>query len=225
MILGSARQAIHDAYATDLTSPGLQVSLREPAKKPDFTGFLENAHRCSEETREALLAEYNPVGFYAEDRVGKDSTDSRICHTAEAGMIISVVEGLGEPFSSWAKWAYGPRTRDFMPEQYRLFRWLDRDVSENFASIDRDYRKATVAKIRDVVAYSILDYRSYVISEQHLYPVSLIINRCGIVRQNWRRDFQPWHRYYWGLCDTYLDRTSLPPVAEAVSRLKGSDDY
>ncbi|MFK0569910.1 hypothetical protein [Endozoicomonas sp.] len=136
-------------------------------------------------------------------------------------MIISAVENLEEPFRSWAKWAYGPRTQEYLPEQARFFRWLDQDVRDNFSSIDRVYRGVTKAIIRDVVAYSVMDYRSYVVSERHLYPTSLIINRCKIHRQNWKRDFESWHQYYWNLCDEYLDRSALVVVGGVVARLKG----
>ena len=97
-----------------------------------------------------------------------------------------------------------------------FFQWLDSSVTENFASIKREYQEATKQKIRGVVAYCVMDYRSYIISGKHFYPVSLIINRCGIIRQNWKRDFESWHLYYWSLCDTYLDKACLSPVAEAV---------
>ena len=49
---------------------------------------------------------------------------------------------------------------------------------------------------------------------------SLIINRCKIQRQNWKRDFEPWHEYYWKYCDQQLDRMALVPVANSVQRLK-----
>lgn len=101
-------------------------------------------------------------------------------------MIISVVENLDEPFRSWAKWAYAPRTQEYLPEQSKFFKWLDADVLDNFSCIDRVIRDSTKIKIKDVVAYSVMDYRSYTISEKHLYPVSLIINRCVIIRQTGR---------------------------------------
>ncbi len=220
MILLSARQAIHDAYALNLTSKGLEVNFVSEAKKPDFAQYLRNVHRCKDETRDRLLDEFNPVGFFTEDSSQKLNTNNLICHAVEAGMIISAVEGLPEPFKAWAKWAYGPRTEEFLPEQGRFFRWLDQDVTENFESIDRVYREVTREKIRDVVAYTVLNYRSYVINGKQLYPTSLIINRCKIHRQNWKRDFESWHDYYWNLCDTYLDKSALPSVASIVLRLK-----
>ncbi|WP_257285163.1 bacteriophage antitermination protein Q [Endozoicomonas sp. SESOKO1] len=220
MQLTTARQAIHDAYATHLTSKGLEANFRAEAKKPDFAKYLRTVHRCKEETREALLEEFSPVGFYAEDTSQKLDTNSMICHAVEAGMIISAVERLDDPFKAWVKWAYGPRTEEFLPEQGRFFRWLDNDVTENFASIDRVYREVTKEKIRDVVAYTVLNYRSFVISGRELYPKNLIINRCKIHRCNWKRDFETWHDYYWNLCDHYLDRLGLPTVASVVLRLK-----
>ena len=65
----SARQAIHDAYATNLTSKGFEV---------------------------------NPEGFRS-SKTNKQNNDNRICHTVEAGIVIAAVEGLEEPFRSWAK--------------------------------------------------------------------------------------------------------------------------
>ncbi len=220
MQLTSARQAIHDAYALNLRSREFEVSQVAPIKKPDFSAFLRSAHRRKKETRKQLLSEHNPVGYYREDRSGKQNNNHRVADTVEAGMIISVVERLPEPIKSWAVWAYGPRTQDFLPEQARFFRWLDGDVMANVEAIDRVYREATRHKIRDVVAFTVLDYRSYILSERHLYPVSLIINRCRIQRQNWKRDFKPWHDYYWRLCDEYLDRYCLPAVGKVIARLK-----
>lgn len=216
----SARQAIHDAYATNLTSKGFEFNQLTSTPKPDFTAYLQNAHRCKPETREKRLTDFKPVGFYSEDRTGKNTINNQICHNVEAGKIISVVESLEDPFRSWAKWAYGPRTQEYLPEQRRFFEWLDNDISENFASIDRKYREATQAKIRDMVAYCVMDYRSYILSGNHLYPISLIISKCGIIRQNWKRDFQPWHHYYWCLCDEYLDKASLSAVGALVWKLK-----
>ena len=220
MKLRSAREAIHDAYATHLTSKGFEASFVSPAKKPDFGHFYRSVHSLNENRRERRISEFSPVGFYSGDRSDRSNNNASVCHAAEAGMVISTVENLPEPFKSWAKFAYGPRTQEFLPEQAQFFRWLENDVVENFENINRVYRKATKDKIRDVVAYAVLDYRSYSISERHLYPVSLVISRCGIIRQNWNRDFLPWHRYYWNLCDSFLDQTCLPPVAQIVKRLK-----
>ncbi|UYM16217.1 hypothetical protein [Endozoicomonas euniceicola] len=215
----SARQAIHDAYATNLTSKGFEVNLVALSCSPDFSQHLQSIHRRKQQHREKLLAEFNPVGFYSEDRIGKDCNNHRICHNVEAGKVISVVESLDEPFRSWAKWAYGPRTQEYLREQRTFFQWLDNDITENFSSIDRKYREVTKQKIRDVVAYCVMDYRSYIISGKHLYPVPLIINRCGIIRQNWKRDFESWHRYYWDLCDEYLDPGCLLALGAVLGNL------
>ena len=162
----------------------------------------------------------NQVSFRSGNGSQKQNNDYRICDAVEAGKVIAAVEGLEEPFRSWAKWAYGPRTQEFLPEQARFFEWLDRNVADNFDSIDRDYRKVTKQKIRDVVAYTVLDYRSFSINGQHLYPASLVINRCKIHRQNWKRDFLPWHGHFWNICDEFLDRACLPPVAGVVGKFR-----
>ena len=219
MKLRSARQAIHDAYALHLTSKGFDFDFRERAKKPDFSGFLQKAYQRSEKDRERMLSGFAPVGFYSEDRSQRQDNNAQVRNAVEAGMIIAAVERLPEPFCSWAKWAYGPRTEDFLPEQGAFFRWLDQDVEDNFASITRVYRKATRGKIRDVVVYAVLDYRSVVVNGRSLYPESLVIKKCQIHRGNWKRDFEAWHGYYWRLCDSYLDSVALPPVARVVHRL------
>ncbi|WP_419831252.1 hypothetical protein [Endozoicomonas atrinae] len=187
MILLSARQAIHDAYAVHLTGKSYAI---------------------------------DPQEFWESNQGKNPNINQQICNAVEAGMIISTVEGLDEPYKSWAKWAYAPRTEHHLPDQGRFFEWLDRDVRQNLESIERKYREVTKEKIRDVVAYAVLDYRAFVINEIHLYPVSLIINRCNIQRQNWKRDFEPWHEYYWQFCDQQLDRMALVPVANSVQRLK-----
>ena len=62
------------------------------------------------------------------------------------------------------------------------------------------------------VKLDVMDYRSFIISKKHLYPTSLIINRCRIHRQNWQRDFESWHQYCWTLCDESFDRSALEVV-------------
>ncbi len=215
----SARQAIHDAYAMNLTSKGFEVKQTIAVRKPDFAAFLRNTHRKKIKKRKQLLAEFNPVGFYRDDQSHRQTINHRICDTVEAGMIIAVVESLPEPIKSWAVWAYGPQSRDYLREQGRFFSWLDRDVENNFAAIDRNYRPATRLKIRSVVAYTVTDYRRFILSGEHICPVKEIIKRCNIQRQNWKRDYQHWHEYYWNLCDTYLDRGCLPVVARVVGRI------
>ena len=135
-------------------------------------------------------------------------------------MVIATVESLEEPYSSWVKWAYGPRTAHTLPEQGRFFQWLEQDVMTRLEGMERNVRQATCDKVRDVVAYTVLDYRSYSLNERHLYPVNLIIKRCKIHRGNWKRDFQFWHEFYWNFCDRQLDRTALIPVANTLNRLR-----
>ncbi|WP_163372648.1 bacteriophage antitermination protein Q [Endozoicomonas acroporae] len=153
--------------------------------------------------------EVNPLAFRAGSQSSKLDNNLLICNAVEAGKVIAAVEKLDEPFRSWAKWAYAPRTEHFMPEQGRFFQWLEQDVTEQLAKSGRDYREATKQRIRDVVAYTVLDYRSYVTNGQHLYPSSLIIKKCRIQKQNWKRDFQMWHAKYWNVCDKILDANTL----------------
>lgn len=162
----------------------------------------------------------NPKDFWEEGQSKKPDNNQQVCNAVEAGMVIATVESLEEPYSSWAKWAYGPKTEHTLPEQARFFQWLEQDVMSRLDGMERNIREATREKVRDVVAYTVLDYRSYSINERHLYPVNLIIKRCKIHRQNWKRDFQSWHEYYWNFCDRQLDRTALIPVAETLDRLR-----
>ena len=163
--------------------------------------------------------EVNPLASRMGSHSIKQENDLLICNAVEAGKIIAAVEKLDEPFRSWAKWVYAPRTEHFMPEQGRFFQWLEQDVTENLAKSERDYREATKQRIRDVVAYTVMDYRSYVTNGQHLYPASLIIKKCRIQRQNWKRDFQEWHGVYWKMCDEYLDKTALIGIVRDVQSL------
>ena len=77
----------------------------------------------------------DPREFWERGQGKVPNINQLICNAAEAGMIISTVEGLDEPYKSWAKWAYGPRTEHHLPDQGRFFEWLDRDVRENLESI------------------------------------------------------------------------------------------
>ena len=153
--------------------------------------------------------EVNPLASRMGSHSIKQENDLLICNAVEAGKIIAEVEKLDEPFRSWAKWVYAPRTEHFMPEQGRFFQWLEHDVTEKLAKSERDYREATKQRIRDVVAFTVMDYRSYVTNGQHLYPTNLIIKKCRIHRQNWKRDYQPWYESYWLFCDSCLDKKSL----------------
>ena len=162
----------------------------------------------------------DPREFWQEGSSKKPDNNRQVCDAVEAGMIIAAVERLEEPYCSWAKWAYGPRVEQTLPEQARFFHWLEQDVMNRLVGMERNYRQATRDKIRDVVAYTVLDYRSYAVTERHRYPVKRIIKRCKIHRGNWQRDFQPWHDHYWNFCDRQLDRTVLIPVARVVHRLR-----
>ena len=158
--------------------------------------------------------------FWEEGQSKKPDNNQQVCNAVEAGMVIATVESLEEPYSSWVKWAYGPRTVHTLPEQGRFFQWLEQDVMTRLEGMERNVRQATCDKVRDVVAYTVLDYRSYSLNERHLYPVNLIIKRCKIHRGNWKRDFQFWHEFYWNFCDRQLDRTALIPVANTLNRLR-----
>lgn len=153
--------------------------------------------------------EANSLAFHSGSQSSKLDNNLLICNAVEAGKVIAAVEKLDEPFRSWAKWAYGPRTEHLLPDQRRFFQWLAQDVTERLSGSERGYREATIQRIRDVVAYTVLDYRSYVTNGQHLYPSSLIIKKCRIHRQNWKRDYQPWYESYWIFCDSCLDKNSL----------------
>ena len=162
----------------------------------------------------------NPRDFLEESQLKKPDNNQQVCNAVEAGMVIATVENLEEPYSSWAKWAYGPRTEHALAEQSRFFQWLEQDVMTRLDGLEKNIRQATGDKVRDLVAYTVLDYRSYSVNERHLYPVNLIIKRCKIHRQNWKRDFLSWHQYYWTFCDEHLDRAALIPVSETIKRLK-----
>ncbi len=165
--------------------------------------------------------EVNPLAFQAGSQSIKLDNNLLICNAVEAGKVIAAVENLDEPFRSWAKWAYGPRTEHLLPEQRRFFQWLEQDVTDKLAESDRDYRESTQRRIRDVVAYTVLDYRSYVTNGQHLYPTSLIIKKCRIQKQNWKRDFQRWQVDFWELCDVSLDRRALFPMNCLLQKPEG----
>ncbi len=224
MHIFSARQAIHDAYAINLRSRGFDVSHMAPVRKPDFSPRLFAINKRPPGNREQLLAAYKPVGYYCGDHVSGGDINAMICNTAEAGVIISAVESLEEPFQPWAIWAYGPHTQHYKTEQARFFSWLEQDINNNLEAINRRYRKAAIEKIRQVVAYTVLDYQAYLINGTRAYPASKIIRECRIQRQNWTRDFVRWNQYYWNLCDTWLDAMALRPVAKAISRLIGNRD-
>ena len=149
----------------------------------------------------------------------KPDNNQQVCKAVAAGMVIAAVESLEPHCSSWAKWAYGPQSRHTLAAQGHFFHWLDQDVTRRLDAMARNYRQATRDKIRDVVAYTMLDYRSHAHNGRHLYPVNRIIKRCNIHRGNWQRDFHAWHEHYWNVCDQQLDQTVLIPVAETLDRL------
>ncbi|MGO0304991.1 bacteriophage antitermination protein Q [Endozoicomonas acroporae] len=164
--------------------------------------------------------EVNPLAFQAGSQSSKLDNNLLICNTVEAGKVIAAVEKLDEPFRSWAKWAYGPRTEHLLPEQRRFFQWLEQDVTERLAESERDYREVTQQRIRDVVAYTVLDYRSFVTTGQHFYPVSQIIKKCRIHKQNWKRDFSLWNALYWDQCDHFFDSETLRNIAKSIALLE-----
>ena len=104
----SARQAIHEAYSIHLKSKGFEVKLTDALREPDFSGYLRKAHNAKEAKREAMLASFNPVGHYQEDRSVKFDTNRLISDSAEAGKIIAAVEKLPVHLKSWCYWCYSP---------------------------------------------------------------------------------------------------------------------
>ncbi|WOG28261.1 hypothetical protein [Endozoicomonas sp. 8E] len=82
---------------------------------------------------------------------------------------------------------------------------------------ERNYRPATADKIRDVVALTVLNYRHFVSTDQYLYSDREVRKRCGIIRQNWCRDFAVWKHLYLDRCDQ-LDRVVLTVIADARKR-------
>ena len=79
--------------------------------------------------------EVNPLASRMGSHSIKQENDLLICNAVAAGKIIAAVEKLDEPFRSWAKWVYGPRTEHFMPEQGRFFKWLEQDVTKQLAKV------------------------------------------------------------------------------------------
>ncbi|AMO58132.1 hypothetical protein GZ77_20575 [Endozoicomonas montiporae] len=111
----SARQAIHEAYFIHLKSKGFEVKLTDALREPDFSGYLRKAHRKhhddearDEKRRAEMLGQFQPVGFYQEDRSVKLDANRLISDGAEAGKIIAVVEKLPAHLKSWCYWCYSP---------------------------------------------------------------------------------------------------------------------
>ncbi|WP_163370954.1 hypothetical protein [Endozoicomonas acroporae] len=135
-----------------------------------------------------------------------------------AGLIMDALSSLPAHLQDWAVWCHGPRIEEYLPEQGRFFAWLNDDVAIRLLESERAYRPGTAAKVRDVVAYAVLDYRSYTTTGRHEYSVKRICKECGIVQNNWHRDFKTWHDYGWTLCDR-LDAKVLPVVGKVVRRI------
>ena len=191
MKLQSARQAIHDACTIHLRNRGLFVCMPEL------------------------------VATHKGQKTAAANADWQICDAVEAGMILAALAKLPTPVQAWAIWAYGPETPEYQPDKVRLFRWLVADLEQRLSQCTRQYRPATCKKIREVVMHTVFDFKHFMVSEKHRYPVPEIIRRCGIQRQNWTRDFQCWHSHYWDCCDQQLDRQALQAVAQVVYRLRG----
>ena len=143
----------------------------------------------------------------------------RHCDEVESGIIQAALSRLPDHLQAWAIWCHGPRVPEFLPEQGRFFAWLNDDVAIRLLSTDKNYHAATCDKIRDLVAYTAMDYRHYTATGEHLYPVRVIRKRCGILRQNWKPNFVEFHEHYWQLFDQVLDRTVLSVVAQALDRI------
>ena len=168
---------------------------------------------------EAYAIHLTSKGFDVLDQVVSTKTASNgslICNAAQAGKVIAVIERLPEHLRAWAVWAYGPRTKTFgLSAQGAFFEWLIQDVTIRLLESDRQYREATANKIRDVVAYTVMDYRHKVTTGLHLHPVSDIKKRCGIQHGNWKRDFVEWYDDYREVCNQ-LDRKVLLPLSNVL---------
>ena len=154
---------------------------------------------------------------------GYRDMDWRHVDKAEAGLIMKALSSLPEHQQAWAIWCHGPEVPEFLPDQRRFFSWLNDEIGMRLLESERNYRFATCRKIRDVVAYSVMDYRSFVTNGQNKYPVKKIRKECGILQNNWNRDFKHWYDCGWALCDD-LDRRVLPLVGGVLQRInQGSD--
>ncbi|MGI9276857.1 MAG: hypothetical protein ACR2PT_18675 [Endozoicomonas sp.] len=135
----------------------------------------------------------------------------------QAGKIIAAIEAQPVHLGSWLVWAYGPRVSSFeMPAQARVFDWLSAVSQKEINESQRQYRVATQKKIRDVIAWTVMDYRHFQMTEEHLYPVSEIKKRCQIRHANWKRDFQLWFHWTWMLCEQ-LDQEGLAPLEDVLT--------
>ena len=202
-----ARSAIHDAYSIQLRSKG-------------FDAF--------------------------EPRIGGTGFDSdyAICDGVMAGRVMALVDALPDLLRHWLVWMYCPAVKatnllqshgirlsvSEHAAQGKVFSWLNDEVGIRLLESDKKYRSATLTKIRDVVAWTVLDYRESICTDKHPYPVSEIKKLCGIAHNNWRRDFACWHQVALDICDA-LDREALRPVGKMlglyrdgeVERVNGKD--
>ncbi len=195
MKLHSASQAIHEAYALGFKGKGLDIKKMLSADFKSSRGF-------------------------------KDRNWQHV-NECEAGLILLALAELDPHLQAWAVWCHGPRVPEYLPEQGKFFEWLNNDVGIQLLEYELEHRKkpfsdAVCSKIRDVVAYTALDYRHFSAIGKHLYSDSQIQKEAGIHRQNWKRDYQRWQSYAWRLFDE-LDRMLLPLVGGVVSEIKGSE--
>ncbi|WP_257282134.1 hypothetical protein [Endozoicomonas sp. ISHI1] len=192
----SASQAIHDAYALGFKNKGLDV------------------HRM-------LTADFKSSRGY------KDRNWQHV-DECESGLILLALAELQPHLQDWAVWCHGPRVAEYLPEQGRFFEWLNQEVGIRLLEYELEYRKkpfseAVSSKIRDVVAYTALNYRHFTTTGQHQYSDSDIQKEASIHRQNWKRDYERWQSYAWRLFDE-LDRQILPLVAGVVVKLKALEE-
>ena len=179
---------------------------------------------------EAYAIHLTSKGFDVLDLGGSTNTASNnalICNAVQAGKVIAVIESLPAHVRAWAVWAYGPRTENFgLSAQGAFFEWLVDDVAIRLLESKRRYGTGAAGKVRDVVAYTVMDYRHKVTIGKHLHTVAGIKKRCGIQHSNWKRDFADWRDCYIAVCDE-LDRQALRPLGSVLldERRKSALDY
>lgn len=153
-------------------------------------------------------------------RSTKNNSASLIASGIEAGKVIAVVEALPKQLRHWAVWAYGPEAESFsLSAQAGFFKWLVERVDQALANSERQYREATAAKIRDVIAHAVLNHRSRSSNGRDLTPLKEIKRQCGIRPDKWLRDFAPWYSWMLDLC-SWLDRKTLPPVGKLLALVR-----
>ena len=212
----TARQAIHDAYALHLRSKGFEVNQVSAVSKPDWSAQMARIQRMKEQPRVAALAEFAPVGHYRGDQSVKLDTDRLIWDSVQAGRVIAAVEALPMPMRDWVVWCYGPWGHAFeMNAQASLFGWISEQLDAAITGCQRRYRQVVVGKIRNVVAYTIIDYRHWMATDQHLYSNKAIKKNCRIQHGNWSRDFKQWQLWAHRLSDE-LDAKALPSVGKVL---------